>query len=66
MHYLLIALTLAAGLAAPVAANAGWCVEQCGLTRVPAAPPSPSGSRTVCVTRTVNGHDVEVCTTELY
>jgi len=45
-------------------AAAGWCVEQCGLTRVPAEPQQPVGSRTVCVERTVNGHSVTVCTTE--
>ena len=68
MRYLLIALTVAAGLAAPAVANAGWCVEQCGLTRVPTTPtaPSPSGHRSVCTSRVVNGHTVDICVDEWY
>jgi len=61
MRYALIALSL---IASP--AHAGWCIEQCGLTRVPTEPSPPTSSRTVCVQRYVNGNLVTVCTSEDY
>jgi hypothetical protein len=46
---ILAAAMLAALVASHQPLSAGWCVEQCGLTRQPPPPPPPPPSTSACV-----------------